>query len=525
MNRSVKWLVGMGSVVAMLVLPAAAMAVFPGVNGKILFVSGRDTGGDAEADIYLIDGPNDVTLNGPTDLIAGQHRHPNWSPDGRFITFALRFGGDDDILVKDTQDGSTVLLGLGSAPNVLEDHPTYSPDGASIAYESEVTNGSNQEDILVGPADGTGTTINLTNSGTLVEQTPVWSPDGQFIYYARKTDNASTNLDIYREPADNSGSPVAISDAATGANEFQPEISPDGTQICYTVGPFGSNDADIMVANVDSSGTPFEESATDTMTPIADYDCGWSPDGATIAFTTGTFGTGQLQFAPSNDSGPITPYGNNSTFFDGNVDWSRDQHTCQGRLVTKLGTAGKDHLQGTSGKDVIVGLSGNDHVEASAGNDFVCGGAGDDNLEGQAGKDHLFGGVGSDDLAGGAGHDECVGGPGHDTAKNCEKTSSVKRQRGLCPHALCFFEDQAGLGGHVDVTKIGVSNRLAKLMNNQASSVYNDRTGAAFIYDNRNAEGPHICLETGDGFDDMTDASFNDMATSTKLTHRKHCPL
>ncbi|MSO41423.1 MAG: hypothetical protein EXQ70_05935 [Solirubrobacterales bacterium] len=335
----------------------AALATFPGANGQIEISSGRGVGGDAQANIYTFDNFFDLTLDGPKDLIAGQHRHANWSADGRFLTFTIRPGaaGTDDVFVRDNELGSTVILGFGSSPGVLEDHPTFSPDGSQIAYESEVTDGSLQEDILVGPADGTGTTFNLTNGpgagdDAFVEQTPVWSPDGQFIYYARKLNNAATDLDIYREPANDTGAPSLIVDAFTAIPEFQPEISPDGTKLCVTRGAFGSAAADIMVLNVDGSGAPFEESAPEPPGPdVADYDCAWSPDGKTIGWTHGAFGAGDLIFAASDGSGPKTPYGNNSAFFDGNLDWSRAQNKCNGKLVTILGTTGPDTLTGTEG--------------------------------------------------------------------------------------------------------------------------------------------------------------------------------
>ena len=67
MSGRAKWLVGAVSIITALSLPAAALAVFPGENGQIAFVSGRD-GGDGSADVYLLEQAGDLT---PDKLTTG----------------------------------------------------------------------------------------------------------------------------------------------------------------------------------------------------------------------------------------------------------------------------------------------------------------------------------------------------------------------------------------------------------------------------------------------------------------------
>jgi hypothetical protein len=76
---------------------------------------------------------------------------------------------------------------------------------------------------------------------------------------------------------------------------------------------------------------------------------------------------------------------------------------CGGKVVNRVGTAGRDQLKGTKGSDGILGLGGKD------------------TLKGLAGKDGLCGGKGKDKLVGGKGKDKCVGGKGRDSGKGCEK--------------------------------------------------------------------------------------------------------
>jgi hypothetical protein len=405
-------------------LPATALAVFPGANGEIVFVSGRDTGGDAQADIYTIDGPLDLTLTGPLTLVAGQHRHPNWSPDAKRVVVVVRDGANDDVWLRDIELGSGI--NFTQSPTIREDHPTFSPDGTKIAYESEVTDGNDDTDIIIENVDGSGSPLNLTPTPTTIESTPVWGPNGNRIYYARKAVGMAGEYDIVHEPADNSGSPTILPDAGSGIDEWQPEISPDGTKVCFTFGPLFSANADVYVANIDGAGTPFEFNANDTAMPVADYNCGWSPDGETIGFTRGLTSAGNLYFGPSGGAGDPVVYGNNdSNDFDGNLDWARVPGKCDGRNATIAGDSGADDLVGTPGKDVIVTFEGNDRVKGKGGNDRICAGKGRDTVSGVKGKDRLFGGPGPDKLNGGPDKDRCDGGPGNDIASGCEKRKSI----------------------------------------------------------------------------------------------------
>jgi uncharacterized delta-60 repeat protein len=91
--------------------------------------------------------------------------------------------------------------------------------------------------------------------------------------------------------------------------------------------------------------------------------------------------------------------------------------TCNGVVVTQIGTAGNDTIVGTPGNDVIFGFGGNDTIYGLDGNDLLCGGSGNDTL---------YGGSGSDILRGGSGTDTCNGGGASgDTAAECESVTKV----------------------------------------------------------------------------------------------------
>src|SRR5829696_1474435 len=167
-------LIAAACLAALVALPATAGAVLSGTNGRIVFTRARDPFTTATSQLYLrptfsgTGGPGGVSLVNPTSTT--QRRHATWSPDRTMIAFSQ---GDSatanfDIYVLDlTQPGATPQ-NITNSNNVTDDRPAWSPDGTRIAWESEVTDGSGQQDILVDTAPfGSGTNLNLTTSAAI----------------------------------------------------------------------------------------------------------------------------------------------------------------------------------------------------------------------------------------------------------------------------------------------------------------------------------------------------------------------
>jgi len=422
----------LGIGVLVLALPATASAVWPGENGDIAFISGRGAGGDASADIYLLSGPSGTVSSPLTPNLTGQHRHPDYSPNGAMLAFALFNGtADRDIWTVPTQQ--TGASTFRDTDNQQEDRPAWSPDGKYLAYESEeppncpvADQPCDQFDVYVSEVANPANTINLTAGTPASNQgKPVWSPDGQSIYYQG---DQFGDLDIFREAADNSQvTPSIILGSAT--NEYQPSLNGDGTEMCFTRGgPLGSPAADVYkLSPVAAGGTITDISDNTSGAPNAshaDYNCAFSPDGEFISFVEGTFSTGILVYEDSDDADsvkgatPLTPdsVGN----FDGNPVWGRVPLECKGEVADIVGTAFDDKLKGTGDSEVFVASGGDDKVSGKGGKDLICGNGGADKLKGSDGKDKIYGAKGDDRLAGGPGDDDCFGGPGADTAKDCE---------------------------------------------------------------------------------------------------------
>jgi Tol biopolymer transport system component len=204
---------------------AQANTTIPGLNGKILFTTDRDTpfvlppasaqrGGEPSCDFGESCADELYSMNpdgsSPTRLTNNSVFDDNgaWLPaDGSKVAFEETSVGDT------TGDDIWSMNGDGSSPVQLttdefdEDNPTYSPDGTRIAFASDASAtpstaadrlGTLFEDTQImvmpagGEAAGTPTPLlppeQLGTDGTVTHDfDPAWSPDGTKIAFTRVT--------------------------------------------------------------------------------------------------------------------------------------------------------------------------------------------------------------------------------------------------------------------------------------------------------------------------------------------------
>ena len=258
-----------------------AEAAYPGVNGRIAFVSYAS--GDAGIFTMQADG-TDVN-----SLVDGGWS-PFWSPDGSKVAYTL---GQDLLVVKvnpdGTADGEPVNLTHVTNASVLRGYASWSPDGTKLVYER--WSDKNKFDIWVAePNLETGdleNEVRLTNTRAW-NRAPAWSPDGSLIAFSSDRDGDS---EIYVMPASGEEPGVEATPITDNSvDDGTPDWSPDGAQILLT--RFQSRKG--KVTNTDIYRVPSDPSdgaGTEvqlTMDAAPDFAADWSPDGQLIAFVRGS---------------------------------------------------------------------------------------------------------------------------------------------------------------------------------------------------------------------------------------------
>jgi len=169
---------------------------------------------------------------------------PTWSPDGKSIAFISNMSGRNNLWVVPADGGFPSQLTVSDQRQTA---PTWSPDGKWIAYQSDY-DGDEQWDIfLVSPK--TGKVVNLTQTREIAETAPTWSPDARYLAYEVKPKtSAAVEIDIYdmvmREVKH------LTTNTPQDKRNSNPIWSKDGTFIVYTQEQAKGTDSNIFIADV-----------------------------------------------------------------------------------------------------------------------------------------------------------------------------------------------------------------------------------------------------------------------------------
>ena len=200
--------------------------------------------------------------------------YPAVSPTGKQIAFYGKYDKRKTWSIHIADIDGTNMRRLTNLKNVWDYGPAFSPDGRTIAFGREYTdkNGDMQEEIWQMNADGT----EQRQIKGLEGGAPEFMSDGRLLFHSkgRFSKTVATQISI----ANIDGSNV-IQLTNDDTNNFNPKISPDGTQIAYLSNRDGNQE--VYVMNVDSSNQ-----TRLTRNRIRDGDPAWSPDGSKVFFTS-----------------------------------------------------------------------------------------------------------------------------------------------------------------------------------------------------------------------------------------------
>jgi len=236
---------------------------------------------NGDSNIFLYD-----TFDGSTTLVTvgsgsggnDNSYEPSISADGSVIAFSsgatnlagTPTGGDNNIFLYDTSDGSTMLVtvGSGNGGNNGSFTPSISADGSMITFGSYATNlvgapaNGNGNIFLYDASDGSTTlvTVGSGSGGNNNSSGPSISADGSMITFGSHATNlsgtsANGNHNIFLYDTSNGSTTLVTAASGLGgdSNSHDPSMSADGSMIAFAsratnlVGALANGDSNIFL--------------------------------------------------------------------------------------------------------------------------------------------------------------------------------------------------------------------------------------------------------------------------------------
>ena len=241
---------------------------------------------DVEAPVPRLRSPTQVTLG------LGVEDYPTWSPDGLSLAYAaseqgLFHGGNWDIYV--TQVGGAAPLNRTADYDGMDSFPAWSPDGRRIAFHSSRDGGGV---FVMSPLTGAPRKLSSYEAtAPSWSSPPRWSRDGTELAYLDETDVVVLPLD--------GGEPRRFSLPGKSDMRYDLAWSPDGERFAYVSAQNRTSTiTQIWVLRVgDGTAVPLTDG------DAKDWSPSWSKDGRLLYYVSSRGGAMDLWRQPVGDDG------------------------------------------------------------------------------------------------------------------------------------------------------------------------------------------------------------------------------
>lgn len=204
-------------------------------NGKRALFSAR-------GELFTVPAEHGATRD-LTDTSGADEDHPSWSPDGKTIAYTTDSSGEHEIAIRPAEGGAERILTHFGAGFLYT--PVWSPDGKHLAF----SDGNNRLWLL---DIGSGRTTQVAQDTYSEIHDQSFSPDGRWLAYSITGANQQRGIYVYGLEA---GTARRVSEPL--ANDFNPVFSPDGRYL-YFVSSRHENptlsESEFDVATLETSG-------------------------------------------------------------------------------------------------------------------------------------------------------------------------------------------------------------------------------------------------------------------------------